>query len=124
MVSSLVSYDPTCMGKVIGLRLSLLLLLAQKAPDLKIYMYVSVHDVITTNPDISMKNCLLHSSNCRTWFTSSTNCAFSLQHACGLPTTPICWSANIVLMRSRSNITGARGICALRALSSLFCFVF
>ena len=51
-----------------------IVIIFKKSPDLQIY--VSVRDVITTNPEISRKNCLLYSSNWRTWFTSSTNHAF------------------------------------------------
>ena len=97
----------------------MLLSLARKLPDLQIY--ASVHDVITTNPEISMKNCLLYSSDCTTWFTSSTNRAFSLQHPCGLPTAPIFlagyYSAHA---QYRSKIIGTR-VCDLRALSSCHC---
>ena len=88
------TYYPMCMcsrGKVLVIGLYfcrvVVVVVGTKSPVLEIY--TSVHDVITTYPEISMKNCLLYSWNCRTWFTSSTNRAFSLQHACGLPTTPI-----------------------------------
>ena len=56
----------TCTAGVSNWFVCLLLLPARKSPDLQIY--VSVHDVITTNPEIhvhvSMKNCFLYSSNC------------------------------------------------------------
>ena len=34
------------------------------------------------------ENWFLCTSNCRTWLTRATNHAFSVQHACGLPTAP------------------------------------
>ena len=62
---------------------------ARKSPVLEIY--ASVHAVITTNPEIKLPSVLFELR-----FTSSTNRAFSLQHACGLPTEPILLSARAV----------------------------
>ena len=44
--------------------------------------------VSTTNRYITVKSWFLYASNYLKWLTSATNHAFSVQHACGLSTTP------------------------------------
>ena len=50
--------------------------------------YISVHATSTTNRKISVKNWFIRASNYSKRLTSATNRAFSVQHACGLSTTP------------------------------------
>ena len=62
------------------------LLSAQKSLDLE--FYASVRAVSIANRYISVENWFIRASNFSKRLTSATNRAFSVQHACGLSTTP------------------------------------
>ena len=51
----------------------------------QMWLYQMAHLVDYLNFWLFDREC---SSNCQIWLTSATNRAFSVQHACGLPTTP------------------------------------
>ena len=71
-------------GKAIAVRLSVVITEIARSRVLRIYVCCNYHELV----GIGKKNWLLCDSNWRIWLTSATNCAFFVQHACGLPTAP------------------------------------
>ena len=73
----------------------------------------------TTNWQISVKNWLLHASNGWKWFTSATNRAFSVQHACGLATTPTLLACTDATAHARAQCRKGRQVIIIALYSSV-----